>query len=65
VFLDRAYISAEKFFNLPVNAVFGKQGCKIGEGLLVNDNTEGLSGITLDIALPFGFKSLLSQDFIQ
>ncbi|MEA2081637.1 MAG: hypothetical protein U9O97_02730 [Elusimicrobiota bacterium] len=57
LFLDRAYISAEWILGLPLNASLGRQGCKLGDGLLLNDEKTGLSGIKLNTSLPFGFKA--------
>ena len=57
LFLDRAYISAERIFGLPIDASLGRQGCKLGDGLLINDEKTGLSGIKLNASLPLGFKA--------
>ncbi len=57
LFLDRAYISAEQIFGLPVNASLGRQGCKLGDGLFMNDEKTGLSGIKLSASLPLGLKA--------
>ncbi|MBA3065197.1 hypothetical protein KJ633_05000 [bacterium] len=55
LFLDRAYISAGHIFGLPLGASIGRQGCKLGDGLLLNDEKTGLSGIKLNASLPWGF----------
>jgi len=57
LFFERTNIKAEEFFSLPASVILGKQGCKIGEGLLVNDENTGLSGIKIDSRLPLGFNA--------
>ena len=46
-----------RIFELPINASLGRQGCKLGDGLLLNDEKTGLSGIKLNTSLPLGFKA--------
>lgn len=57
LFLDRAYISAGDLLGLPLEASLGRQGCKLGDGLLINDDKTGLSGMRFNASLPWGFKS--------
>lgn len=57
LFLDRAYIRAGGLFNLPLEVSLGRQGCKLGDGLLINDNDTGLSGLSFKAALPWGFRT--------
>ncbi|MBA3052727.1 hypothetical protein KKF70_02010 [bacterium] len=57
LFLDRAYISAGGLMGLPLEASLGRQGCKLGDGLLINDDETGLSGVKFNASLPWGFKA--------
>ncbi|MHB2026746.1 MAG: hypothetical protein ACYCPQ_08950 [Elusimicrobiota bacterium] len=56
-FLENALIRIHHLFNTPVQATFGRQSFKLGSGLLLDDDGAGLTGVTLQSPLPWGFQT--------
>ncbi|MFH1352575.1 MAG: alginate export family protein [bacterium] len=53
-FLETANISVKNTFGA---VKIGRQNFMLNDGLLINDNENGLDGVTLETKLPFGFKA--------
>ncbi len=53
-FLETANISIKNTFG---SVKIGRQNFMLNDGLLINDNANGLDGVTFETKLPFGFKA--------
>lgn len=71
-FLENAYIIFHNISDLPVNLSIGRMPFAYGDGLILDDNENGLTGIKLNVAYPGNFstdlftvkvKELGSNDF--
>ncbi|MGM0442485.1 MAG: hypothetical protein ACQEQC_08720 [Elusimicrobiota bacterium] len=53
-FIENAYIKINDYYGTPLTLIFGKLNLNWQDGILINDNRQGLPGVRLKYAAPYG-----------